>query len=524
MPSHALVREPESGPRDDFVLQGNQIEMSDGLDIANERIGSSSHRGNGAMMALWGARFSSSPAEAVFQLSRSVDFDWRLAPYDLVSSLAHLKALHRNGVISEELSATLEKEIRSLLADVVAGRFLPTSEDEDVHSALERALIERLGPSGGTLRAGRSRNDQVVTDLKLYLLDALSEIALLIDDLAKALLEQGEKHLDLVAPGFTHLQHAQPISFGQELAKHAHGLERDLDRLADWRRRASLLPLGSAALAGSPLILDAEKSATQLGFAGVVENSIDGVSDRDFVAEALFVLALLGTHISRIGEEFTLFASSEFGWVKVDDAYSTGSSIMPQKRNPDVAELARGKAGRLLGNLVTVMTVLKGLPFAYNRDLQEDKEPIFDSIDTLTLLLPAVTGMIKTAKFQRDRIVSGAIAGFALATEVADYLVRKGMPFAEAHEVTGEVVRAAEDQGIGLESLALEEFEKASSLFGSDLLELLSGEAAVRSRRSTMGTAPVSVAASISRLRERLSEQRSHVEKWRTRMDEVLGL
>lgn len=475
-------------------------------------------------MALWGARFSTSPAEAVFKLSRSVDFDWRLAPYDLVSSLAHLQALKRNGVVAEDLARQLEEAIKSLLADVVAGRFTPNEDDEDVHSALERSLIERLGPIGGTLRAGRSRNDQVVTDLKLYLLDALADLALEIDDLAKALLEQGEAHLDLVAPGFTHLQHAQPISFGQELTKHAFALERDLSRLSDWRSRALFLPLGSAALAGSPLILDPEKSLPQLGFEGVVENSIDGVSDRDFVVEALFVLALLGTHISRIGEEFTLFASSEFGWVKVDDAYSTGSSIMPQKRNPDVAELARGKSGRLLGNLVAVMTVLKGLPFAYNRDLQEDKEPIFDSIDTLMVLLPAVTGMIRTARFERERISAGSIAGFALATEVADYLVRKGMPFAEAHEITGQAVRLAESKGVGLEELSTEDLLNLHPLLGGDLLPALTAEGAVRSRTSVMGSSPSSVSASISRLRERLAAKRSEVQKWRATMKEVLSL
>jgi len=474
-------------------------------------------------MALWGARFSSSPAEAVFNLSRSVDFDWRLAPYDLVSSLAHLRALGRAGVVTEEISKQLEEGIRSLLSDVIAGRFTPSDEDEDVHSALERALLERLGTVGGSLRAGRSRNDQVVTDLKLYLLDTLTDLALLIDDLAAALLTQGEKYVEVVAPGFTHLQHAQPISFGQELAKHAFALERDLDRLADWRRRAMLSPLGSAALAGSPLVLDPEESARHLGFEGTVDNSIDAVSDRDFVAEALFVLALLGTHISRIGEEFTLFASSEFGWVKVDDAYSTGSSIMPQKRNPDVAELARGKSGRLLGNLVTVMTVLKGLPFAYNRDLQEDKEPIFDSIDTLSLLLPAVTGMITTAKFQVERISDGAIAGFALATEVADYLVRKGMPFAEAHEVTGQAVRLAESRSVGLESLSLDDLSGVHPLFGADLIPLLSAEGAVRSRTSVMGTSPASVSVAISRVRGRLALQRSQLGKWRKQMDEVLG-
>ena len=464
-------------------------------------------------MALWGGRFASSPAETVFQLSRSVHFDWRLAPYDIVSSIAHLDGLERNSIVAPAQAKSIRDALRGLLDDVVEGRFSPIPSDEDVHSALERGLIERLGDQGGVLRAGRSRNDQVVTDLKLYLLDAFSDIASKIIDLSEVILRQAEECVEVIAPGFTHLQHAQPISFGQELSKHAFALERDLDRIADWRQRTLISPLGSGALAGSSLAPTPEAAAEQLGFKAVVENSIDGVSDRDFVAEALFVLSMVGSHISRIGEEFTLMASSEFGWVRVDDAYSTGSSIMPQKRNPDVAELARGKAGRLLGNLVTVMNVLKGLPFAYNRDLQEDKEPIFDSIDTLNLLIPAVTGMIATARFDHERITAGSIEGFALATELADYLVRKGVPFSQAHETAGRAVRVAEGRGVGLEDLSAQDYREIDSNFGADVTETLSASSAISARNSTMGTAPERVAASIGRLLQRLSHQRDEVNR-----------
>ena len=464
-------------------------------------------------MALWGGRFAASPAETVFQLSRSVHFDWRLAPYDLVSSIAHIDGLERSSIVDSSQAKIIRDALRALLDDVLQGRFTPNPSDEDVHSALERGLIERLGEQGGALRAGRSRNDQVVTDLKLYLLDAISDISTKIVELSEAILRQANDCLDLISPGFTHLQHAQPISFGQELSKHAFALERDLGRIADWRQRTLVSPLGSGALAGSALVPHPEAAAKQLGFKSVVENSIDGVSDRDFVTEALFVLSMVGSHLSRIGEEFTLLASSEFGWVRVDDAYSTGSSIMPQKRNPDVAELARGKAGRMIGNLVTVMTVLKGLPFAYNRDLQEDKEPVFDSIDTLNLLLPAVTGMIATARFDRDRISAGSLQGFALATEIADYLVKKGIPFSEAHETAGKAVRMAENRGVGLEDLSVEEYKGIDSNFGADVLGRLAASSAVSARSSTMGTAPEKVREANGRLAQRLSHHRSEINK-----------
>lgn len=473
-------------------------------------------------MTLWGGRFNTNPADSLFALSRSVHFDWRLAPYDLVSSKAHLQGLLESGLISEGDAGAIDEALTRLLGQVITGDFAPSEVDEDVHSALERGLMEVLGERGGLLRAGRSRNDQVVTDLKLYLLDSFLGVSRSLVDLIRALLDKSEEMIDVIAPGFTHLQHAQPITFGQELSKHAFSLERDLLRIMDWRARTQISPLGSGALAGSSLVLEPERSAQALGFNSVAENSIDAVSDRDFVAEALFILALIGTHISRIGEEFTLFSSSEFGWVQVDDAYSTGSSIMPQKRNPDVAELARGKAGRLLGNLVAVMTVLKGLPFAYNRDLQEDKEPIFDSLDTLALVLPAITGMIKTARFDRVRISAGASSGFALATEVADYLVRKGVPFAIAHEITGRIVTRAEQKNCELHELDLADFTSVDERFDSTIFSVLDVGQAVASRTSRMGTSAASVTKAISDLRGRLGLVEKELEKDEERLGKLM--
>lgn len=473
-------------------------------------------------MTLWGGRFSKSPAEAVFNLSRSVHFDWRLAPYDLVSSMTHLEGLKRNGLITPQLATEIDSALKNLLQGVLSGTFSPLAQDEDVHSALERGLIEILGDKGGALRAGRSRNDQVVTDTKLYLLDVFNEISQLLIELAHSLLGRADELLEVVSPGFTHLQHAQPVTFGQEIAKHAFAIERDLSRIEDWRKRTEVSPLGSGALAGSSLVLQPEENARSLGFDRVVENSIDGVSDRDFAAEALFILALIGTHLSRIGEEFTLYSSSEFGWVKVADAYSTGSSIMPQKRNPDVAELARGKSGRLLGNLVSVMTVLKGLPFAYNRDLQEDKEPLFDSIDTLFVLTPALIGMIQSAQFFPSEISKGATTDFALATEVADYLVRKGVPFSSAHEITGAVVKAAEREGVDLGDLSLDAMQAIDGRIEADIYDTLTALAAVSSRSSILGTAPSSVGRANAELRERLAGYRKSIDLRKAEFDQVM--
>lgn len=451
-------------------------------------------------MALWGGRFSESPADAVFALSRSIQFDWVLAPYDLRSSLAHLMILEKAKLISSSDSQLIRKALKELRAEVLDGTFLPKAEDEDVHSALERGLTEKLGSIGGSLRAGRSRNDQVATDLRLFTIDNLLQIGKLLIGLQMALLAKAKEYSDAPAPGFTHLQHAQPVIFGHELAKHAHALQRDNSRIQSWFERSRVSPLGAGALAGSSLALDPSASAADLGFTSASANSIDAVSDRDFLVEALFILALIGSHLSRMGEEWCLWASTEFGWAKLDDAFATGSSIMPQKKNPDIAELARGKAGRLIGNLTSVLAMLKGLPFAYNRDLQEDKEPLFDSLSTLNLILPAFTGMVETTVFDRDKMAKSAPTGFSLATEIADYLVRSGTPFARAHEIAGECVHMCEAKGIELHELSDSELAHIDSALKPDLRLVLTVDGALSSRTTFGGTAPSSVTSQINSL------------------------
>ncbi len=455
-------------------------------------------------MALWGGRFSDGPADAVFALSRSVHFDWRLAPYDLRSSLAHLEILESGGLLSTEVAGKIRSAVKELITEVASGDFQAIASDEDVHSALERGLTEKLGDIGGSLRAGRSRNDQVTTDLRLYAIDHMLEIAHQILKLQRALIAKASEYGDAPAPGFTHLQHAQPVLFGHELAKHAHAFARDLDRISDWLTRTSISPLGSGALAGSSLPLSPEKTAKALGFLESAENSIDAVSDRDFVAEALFILAMVGSHLSRIGEEWCIWATTEFGWAKVSDAYSTGSSIMPQKKNPDMAELARGKAGRLVGNLTALLTTLKGLPFAYNRDLQEDKEPLFDSIDTVLLVLPAVTGMVATTEFDREKMAMAAPQGFSLATEIADYLVRAHIPFAHAHEAAGKCVALCESTGQQLHQLTDAEFASIHPALLPDVREVLTVHGALESRTTIGGTSPQSFKNQISNLTTRV--------------------
>ncbi len=432
-------------------------------------------------------------------LSASVHFDWVLAPYDIAQSKAHARVLHTAGLLSADELQTMIDGLSTLADKSQKGEFIATHADEDVHTALERGLIETIGPEvGGKLRAGRSRNDQVSTDLRMYLRNSARYLASDVVDLQKAILVQAAAHVDHPAPGFTHLQHAQPVSFGHELAKHAHALSRDLERFIDWDDRAAKSPMGSGALAGSSLKLDPVAVAKELGFNGVVENSIDGVSDRDFVAEFLFITALLGVHLSRLGEEVCLWASREFGWATLDDAWSTGSSIMPQKKNPDVAELARGKSGRLIGHVTAMLTVLKGLPFAYNRDLQEDKESVIDSIETLHLLLPAMTGMMATLKFDTDKMLASAPEGFALATDIAEWVVQQGVPFREAHEIAGACVREAEAHGIELDALSDEQFAAIHPALTPEVRTVLTVEGSIASRSTVNGTAPSSVRAQLA--------------------------
>jgi len=456
-------------------------------------------------MTLWGGRFDSAPADAMAALSKSVHFDWRLAPYEIEVNLIHLKNLIEQDVVSKENGKKIESALLQLAKDIGSGSFKYTDADEDVNSAIERGLTERCGQVGGAIRAGRSRNDLVVTDFKLYLIDHLLEIASQISDLVKVINTQAANNLDVIAPGFTHTQHAQPITFAQELSKHSHALLRDIDRVFDWLKRNSFSPFGAGALAGSSIQPNPEKVAKDLGFSGAMANSIDAVGDRDFAAEALFNLAMLGVHLSKIGEEFVLWSSTEFGWVKIADAYSTGSSIMPQKKNADIAELARGKSGRFIGNLTSLLVVLKGLPFAYNRDLQEDKEPVFDSVDQLLILLPAITGMIETAKFDSATISKGAADGFSLATEIADFLAKKQIPFATAHEVAGECVKFCEKNGIGLDQLSDAQLLAIHPALTGEVKAFLNVKGAVASRTSSMGTSQKSVTAALAQLKKEIS-------------------
>jgi argininosuccinate lyase len=452
--------------------------------------------------ALWGGRFTTGPAEALAALSRSTAFDWRLAPYDIAGSKAHARVLRDAGLLDDAELAAMLRGLDELRAEVAAGTFAPAPSDEDVHTALERGLIERLGPElGGKLRAGRSRNDQVATLLRMYLRQAARTVAGHVLDLVDALDRHAERHLGVVMPGRTHLQHAQPVLLSHHLLAHAWALLRDVDRLVDWDHRADESPYGSAALAGSSLGLRPEAVAEMLGFSRAVENSIDGTASRDVVAEIAFVLAMVAVDVSRFAEEVVLWATREFSFVELDDAWSTGSSIMPQKKNPDVAELARGKAGRLVGNLAGLLTTLKGLPLAYNRDLQEDKEPIFDSVDSLCLVLPAFTGMVATLRFNTERMADLAPREFSLATDLAEWLVRAGVPFREAHEIAGACVRLCEERGIELWELDDDDLANVSPYLRPAVRSVLTVQGSVASRSGKGGTAPMRVAEQLDAVR-----------------------
>ena len=455
---------------------------------------------------LWGGRFESGPAEALTRLSVSVQFDWRLAPYDLLASAAHARVLHKAGLLDDDELARLLAALDSLSRACRSGEFRPVAADEDVHTALERGLLERVGSLGGKLRAGRSRNDQVATDLRLYLRDHVRLIVSRVAELQTALLAQAAGHTDTPVPGMTHLQHAQPVVFAHQLLAHAQAFARDVGRLRDWDKRAAVSPLGAGALAGSSLPLDPEAVAAELGFDSAAPNSMDAVSDRDFAAEFCFAAALLGVHLSRLGEEIVLWSSQEFGWVEIDDAYATGSSIMPQKKNPDVAELARGKAGRLIGGLTALLTTLKGLPLTYNRDLQEDKEPVFDAVDTLLLVLPALAGLVSTLRIDTKRMAAGASTGFALATDLAEYLVRRGVPFREAHEVVGHLVVWCQVHDCDLPDVSDEDLIKVSAYLTPDIREVLTVTGALEARKAYGGTAPAQVAEQLTALRAVVDE------------------
>lgn len=458
---------------------------------------------------LWGGRFADGPAEALAKLSASVHFDWRLAPYDIAGSRAHARALRKAGLLTDDELGRMLAGLDQLAVDVEAGTITGTIADEDVHTALERGLLERIGPDlGGKLRAGRSRNDQIATLFRMYLRDHARIIGGLIAELQEALVGLAETHADVAMPGRTHLQHAQPVLFAHHVLAHVQALSRDAERLRQWDDRTAVSPYGSGALAGSSLGLDPVAVAAELGFErGSVANSIDGTASRDFVAEFAFITAMIGIDLSRIAEEIIIWNTKEFSFVTLHDAFSTGSSIMPQKKNPDIAELARGKSGRLIGNLTGLLATLKALPLAYNRDLQEDKEPVFDSCDTLEVLLPAFTGMMATLTVNAARMEELAPAGFSLATDIAEWLVKQGVPFRVAHEVAGECVKVCEADGIELDGLTDEQFAKISPHLTPEVRTVLNVKGALASRDGRGGTAPVRVAEQLAEVKQDVAVQ-----------------
>ena len=464
--------------------------------------------------SLWGGRFAGGPSPELAALSKSTHFDWVLAPYDVAASRAHTAVLHRAGLLTDNQRDGLMAGLDSLGADIADGSFAPLATDEDVHGALERGLIARVGPNlGGRLRAGRSRNDQVATLFRMWLRDAMRRVAGGVLDVVAALAAQAHAHPDAVMPGKTHLQAAQPVLLAHHLLAHAHPLLRDVDRIGDFDTRTAVSPYGSGALAGSSLGLDPDAIAADLGFDAAADNSIDATAARDFAAEAAFVLAMIGVDLSRLAEDIILWSTTEFGYVTLDDAWSTGSSIMPQKKNPDIAELARGKAGRLIGNLAGLLATLKAQPLAYNRDLQEDKEPLFDSVAQLELVLPAMAGFVATLRFDTDRMAALAPAGYTLATDIAEWLVRRGVPFRTAHEAAGAAVRVAEARDAGLDDLTDAELAAITDELTPEVRAVLTVSGSVSSRNARGGTAPEQVAGQLDRLQERVSRMRRRLDR-----------
>lgn len=443
---------------------------------------------------LWGGRFSSGPDYTMQRLSKSTHFDWRLVPYDLDATTAHARALAAAGHLSSEDLDTVVAALETIREDYFAERIQPRESDEDVHGALERILIDRVGETlGGSLRAGRSRNDQIATFVRMYARDTSRALRNILLECVRILIQRSEEVGEHAMPGRTHFQHAQPVLVAHYLLAHAWPLVRTIQRIDDWSARNNLSPYGGGALAGGGLGLDPEAIARELGFDGVQPNSLDGTSSRDTVAEFLYITAQIGVDVSRLAEEIVIYSSAEFSYVTLHDSFATGSSMMPQKKNPDIAELARGKTGRLVGNLTGLLTTLKGLPLAYNRDLQEDKEPLFDSVDTLLLVLPAMAGLLSSLTFNLDTMQAAATAGFSLATDVADHLVRRGVPFREAHEIVGALVAHCEERGIELHEATDADMVALSPHLTPDIRTAMTREASVHAKSGRGGTAPSQV-------------------------------
>ena len=453
---------------------------------------------------MWKGRFKQSTAGLLSRYSESISFDWRLYPYDVLGSIAHSKALLAAGILTPGEQAAIESGLRQIGEEIESGVFQLDSNLEDIHMNIEAELTRRIGPAGAKLHTARSRNDQVALDIRLMLRAETDAIAFLVRELQKSLVSMGFRNADVVIPGYTHLQRAQPVLFAHHLLAYVEMLDRDVQRLADLRKRIDVMPLGSGAIAGSTIVLDRALIARELGFAAITQNSIDAVGDRDFACELLAAIAIAGMHLSRLSEDVILWASSEFGFIILPDAYSTGSSLMPQKKNPDVSELTRGKAGRLYGNLVALLTTLKGLPLSYNRDMQEDKEPLFDSVDTIKAALEINAAMLSEIKVNAPRAAEAVSDPMLLATDLADYLVRAGIPFRQAHEIIGKLVAHCVDKGVSFPQLDLATFQSFSPAFRQDVFDVLNLRKALEARQAPGAPSPANVRAQLERWRDLL--------------------
>lgn len=457
------------------------------------------------MRKLWAGRFREKTARIVESFTESISFDRRLWRYDIEGSIAHAMMLAKQGIITKEDSEAIIKELREIASEIESGKFRFRDDLEDIHMNIEHALTERIGEAGKKLHTARSRNDQIALDIRLYMRSEIKEILSLIRSLQKTLLNIAEANIDIIMPGYTHMQRAQPVLLSHHLLAYIHMLDRDSERFRDCLKRLNILPLGSCAMTGTSLPIDRKYVAKILGFDAVAENSIDAVSDRDFVIEFLGHASILMMHLSRFAEELVLWSTEEFGFITISDAFTTGSSIMPQKKNPDVAELIRGKTGRVYGDLFSLLTITKGLPLSYNRDLQEDKEPLFDAIDTIKAVLSVLNEMIPSIRFNHDRMYESAKKGYTTATDIAEYLVKKGVPFREAHEITGKIVLYCLQRGKDLYELDIKEFKRFSNLIDKDIYHALTPEGSIKNKLSYGSTSRREVKRQIKRLKRHLS-------------------
>ncbi len=459
------------------------------------------------MKKLWAGRFREKTAKSVESFTESISFDRRLWRYDIEGSIAHAMMLGKQGIITKKDLETIIKGLKEIASEIESGRFRFRDDLEDIHMNIEYALTERIGDSGKRLHTARSRNDQIALDMRLYMRAEIREILSMIRSLQIALLDSAEANINVIMPGYTHMQRAQPVLLSHHLLAYIHMLNRDYDRLRDCLKRVNILPLGSCAMAGTSLPIDREYVASILGFDGIAENSIDAVSDRDIVIEFLSNTSILMMHLSRFAEELVLWSTEEFGFITISDAFTTGSSIMPQKKNPDVAELIRGKTGRVYGDLLSLLTTMKGLPLSYNRDLQEDKEPLFDAIDTVKATLGVLREMIPAISFNQDRMYQSASRGYTTATDIAEYLVKKGIPFRQAHEITGRIVLYCLKREKDLNELDIKEFKEFSDLIDNDIYSVLTPEGSIRNKLSYGSTSRKEVMRQIRKLKARLKDR-----------------